>query len=98
MNRDEAAVREQRADIEAALVHLRALVALTARMRDRNHRTVFALGGIEEPSEYFHPVIGVSTIGALMSRLYSPEGLRRVEAMLAAVDARALPQGKGTAS
>jgi hypothetical protein len=89
VTRDEIAVREQRTDIDEALVHLRVLVALTARMRDRNHRTVFVLGGIEEPSEYFHPVVSVATVGALMSRLYSPEGLRRVEAMLAAVDARA---------
>jgi hypothetical protein len=89
VNRDEIAVREQRADIDEALVHLRALVALTARMRDRNHRTVFVIGGYEEPSEYFHPVISVAAIGALMSRLYAPEGLRRVEVMLAELDARA---------
>lgn len=88
MTRDQLAVREQGADIDAALVHLRALVALTARMRERNHRTALVLGGIEEPSEYFHPVVSVATIGALMSRLYSAEGLRRVEAMLAAVGAR----------
>jgi hypothetical protein len=43
----------------------------------------YAIGGYEEPSEYFHPVISVATIGALMSRLYSAEGLRR-ESMLAA--------------
>jgi hypothetical protein len=89
IERDRQAVRAQRADIDAALVHLRALVALTAQMRDRNHRTAFALGGIEEPSEYFHPVVSVATIGAHMSRVYSPEGLRRVEIMLAELDARA---------
>jgi hypothetical protein len=88
VERHQQAVREQRADIDAALVHLRALVALTTQMRDRNHRTVFLLGGIEEPSEYFHPVVSVASIGALMSRLYSAEGLRRVEGMLAAVDVR----------
>lgn len=87
VERDRQAVCEQRSDIDAALVHLRALVALTARMRDRNHRTALVLSDREEPCEYFHPVVSVATVGALMSRLYSPEGLRRVEVMLDALDA-----------
>ena len=82
MNRDDIArqaVREQRADIDAAVAHLRALVALTVGMKERNRLTALALGGIEPPSEYFHAVIGVSAVGGLMARLYAPEGLRRPE-------------------
>ncbi len=83
---DRQAVQEQRADIDAALPHIRALVALTARMKERNRETARALGGVSRPSNYFHPVLGVSAVGGLMARLFAPELLRRVEVMLGQLD------------
>jgi hypothetical protein len=81
------ATRDQRADIDRVVVHLREVVALTARLRQRQGESTPALEEIDSDSDDFHAVHGVFAVAALMARVYTADGLRRVEVMLAQLDA-----------